>query len=156
MKMILLSANCSGNRGFSDAWPLADTKGKSQHSVVIRSRKVRKSQKKSNLPTSPDSMYTSTFSNVDDQVNIGIVVVVRSTGHLDVLVGHTNVLSIDRQIFGGGHHDKLDGSLKTKRLVCPFADGANLFDCRNTVVADQDTGNDRVALMLLDEFGYGR
>jgi hypothetical protein len=77
-------------------------------------------------------MHTGPLSNVDNDVDVGVVVVVGSTGHFDVLVGHADVVGVDLKIFRSGHHDKLDRALRTERLVRPLAHRANLFDGSDT------------------------
>jgi hypothetical protein len=49
-------------------------------------------------------------------------VVVCAAGNLDVVVGHSNVLCVGLQIFGGSHHCEVNGSLVAERLVRPFSD----------------------------------
>jgi hypothetical protein len=90
------------------------------------------------LPTSPDSMNAGSLSHIDDKVNVGVVVVVASTRHLDVSIGHPDVLGVNPQIFRGSHDREFDGSLIPKRLVGPFSDRTNLFYSGDTVVGDED------------------
>jgi hypothetical protein len=88
-------------------------------------------------PTSPDCMDVHPFGDIDDQLDIGIVVVVRATGHFHVLIRHSDVVCIRLQIFWRGHHRELDGPFVAERLVGPFSYGADLFDCGNTVVGNE-------------------
>lgn len=111
---------------------------------------------RSDAPASPDSVHVSAFGNVDDEIDIGVVVVVGAAGNLNVLVGHANVLGIDRQVFRSGHDNKLNGALEAKCFVGPFADGADLFDGGDSVVADEHTGDDRMAAVLADKVGHRR
>ena len=67
-------------------------------------------------------MDVHTLSNVDDQLDVGIVVVVGTAGNLDVVVRHSDVFCVGLQIFGGSHHSEVNGSLVAERLVCPFSD----------------------------------
>jgi hypothetical protein len=57
--------------------------------------------------------------------------------HLDILVRHADVLGVGLQILGRGHDGELDGPLIAKCLVCPLPHGADLLDCRNTVVCNE-------------------
>lgn len=77
-------------------------------------------------------MHTGTLSNVDNDVDVRVVIVVGSTGHFDVLVGHADVVGVDLEIFRSGHHDKLDRAFRAKRLVRPLAHRANLLDGSDT------------------------
>jgi energy-converting hydrogenase Eha subunit C len=40
-------------------------------------------------------MDARSLGDVDDDLDVGIVVVIRAAGHLDVLVGHANVVGVD-------------------------------------------------------------
>jgi hypothetical protein len=73
-------------------------------------------------PSSPDGMDIHALSNIHNQLDVGIVVVVCAAGNLDVVVGHSNVFCVGLQIFGGGHDSEVNGSLVTERLVSPFSD----------------------------------
>ena len=102
-------------------------------------------------------MDTHSFGNVDNQFDIGIIVIVGasrnlcrqplagasseskpSSSYLTIVVRHSNVVGIGSQIVRGGHHSKLDGPLVAKGLVCPFSHRSDLLDGRNTVVGDQN------------------
>lgn len=83
-------------------------------------------------------MDVHALRNVDDQFDIGVVVVVGTAGDLNVVVGHTDVICVGLQIFGGGHDGELDSPLVAERLVRPFSDRSDLFDGRNTVVGNED------------------
>ena len=84
------------------------------------------------------SLYTCTLCNIDNQVDIGVVVVVRPSGDLDIAIGHTDVLRIDLQIFRSRHNGELDGALCAKRLVAPLSDRTDLLYSGNTVVRDEN------------------
>jgi len=64
-------------------------------------------------------VHTSTLGDVDNEVNVGIVVVVGSTGDLDEAVSHADELGVDGEVLWGGHDGELDGALGAKGLVCP-------------------------------------
>lgn len=83
-------------------------------------------------------MYVHPLSNIDNQVDVGIVVVVGSPGYLDILVGHSNVVGVRGQVFRRGHGHELDGPLIAKCLVSPLADGANLLDGGDTIVRNEN------------------
>lgn len=83
-------------------------------------------------------MYTCTLSDIDNKVDIGVIVVVGSTGNLYISVGHSDVLGIDSQILRCSHDGELDRTLGTKGLVGPFSDRSDFLDGSDTVVGDQD------------------
>lgn len=58
--------------------------------------------------------------------------------YLNILISHTDVVGICRQVFWSGHDGKLNGSFVTKRLVCPLSHRADLFDRRDAIVGNQD------------------
>jgi hypothetical protein len=43
-------------------------------------------------------MSSNTLGNIDNQLNVGVIVVVGAAGDFDVLIRHANVLGIDAQI----------------------------------------------------------
>lgn len=90
MKMIFLgeAARDSGSFGFSEAWPLE----RIAVSQWIQTDDVCPNRK--NLPTSPDGMDVHALGNIHNQLDVGIVVVIRAAGHLDVVVGHANVVGV--------------------------------------------------------------
>lgn len=96
-------------------------------------------------------MHTGALGDIDNEVDVGVVVVVGTAGHLDVLVGHANVIGIHLKIFGGGHDREFDCTLMTESLIGPFPDRANLLDGGDTVVANENFGDDSVTALLADE-----
>ncbi|KAH3686398.1 hypothetical protein WICPIJ_002577 [Wickerhamomyces pijperi] len=99
----------------------------------------------------PNSVNFGSFSNIDNQFNIGVVVVVGTTWDFDVLVSHTDVLRVGFQIFWGGHGDELDDSFVTKGFVGPLSDRSDFLDGGNTIVRDQNLSDDSVTAVLLHE-----
>ena len=115
-------------------------------------------------PASPDCVDIHSFGNIDNELDIGIIVVVRSArnlcrvsvlsfdlpgtanallalpvvSYLNVLIRHSNVVCVCLQIFWSGHHSELDGTLVAECLVGPFSYRSNLLDGCDTVVGDQD------------------
>ena len=83
-------------------------------------------------------MNAHTLGNIDDELDVGVVVVVGATGDLDVLVRHADVVCVGRQVLGGGHDGELDGALIAQCLVCPLPHGADLFDGGDTVIRNQN------------------
>jgi hypothetical protein len=58
--------------------------------------------------------------------------------YLDVLVCHSDVVSVGSQVLRGGHDGELNGALVAKGLVRPSSDGSDLLDSGDTVVCNQD------------------
>lgn len=83
-------------------------------------------------------MYVHSLCNVDDEFDVGIVVVVGAARYFDVVVRHADVVCVGLQVFGRGHDSELYRPLVAERLVCPLTDGPDLFDGSDTVVGDQD------------------
>ena len=106
----------------------------------------------SNSPASPNGMNACPLGNINDQVDIGVIVIVASSRNLDVLICHTNVFGVHFKIFRSCHHNEFNRSLLSKRFVSPFSNGTNLFDCGNTVVANQYPSNDRMTIVFQNEF----
>ena len=114
-----------------------------------------------NSPSSPHSLHIHTLSNIDDKFHVGVVVVVGAARYLcivrqynsipphcmprsslptnlNILVRHTDVISICLQIFRCGHDGELNRPFIAKSLVCPFPDRADLLDRCDTIVGDED------------------
>jgi hypothetical protein len=83
-------------------------------------------------------MDTCTLSDVDNKVDIGVIVVVGSTGNFNISISHPDVLGVNSQILGRGHDGEFYCTFGTESLVGPFSDGSNLLDGGNTVVCNQD------------------
>lgn len=83
-------------------------------------------------------MYTCSFSNIDNKVDVGIVVVVASTGHFDESISHSDILCVDSQIFRCGHDGELDSTFVAECFVRPFSDRTDFLDGGDTVVGDED------------------
>lgn len=82
-------------------------------------------------------MNVHPFGNVDDKLNIGIIIIIGASRHLNILVGHANVVRICLQIFGSCHHCKLDRSLVPKGFVGPFPYGPDFLDGGDTIVGNE-------------------
>lgn len=99
-------------------------------------------------------MNASSFSDIHDKIHIGIIVVVASTWNFDVLIGHSDVVCIDLQILWSSHDSEFDSTFVSKGFVSPFPNGTNLFDCSNTIVTDQNLGDNGMTSLLSDEVCY--
>jgi len=79
-----------------------------------------------------------TLSNVHNKVDIGVIVVVGSTGNFNISISHPDVFGVNSQILRRSHDGEFDCTLGTESLVGPFSDGSNLLDSGDTVVCDKD------------------
>jgi hypothetical protein len=61
------------------------------------------------------------FGDVDDQIDIGVIVMIRASWNLDVSVSHTDVFRVDFKIFWRRHHGEFDGPLRPERFVTPLS-----------------------------------
>ena len=81
-----------------------------------------------------DSISNLTFhivplGNVEDQVDVGIVVVVGPSPDLNDVVGHLDVLRVGLEVLGSHHDDELDGPLLGGEvLVRPAPDRPDALD----------------------------
>lgn len=165
MKTILCgdAASDSGSFGFSEAWPLHSCQFLAKRRLVPFGRK--------NLPSSPHSVDAHTLCNIDNEFDVGIVVVVgtarnlsmsvstvllalylvESCGcsllytYLNIFVCHPDVVCVGSQIFRSSHDSELNGTLVAKGLVSPSSDGSDLFDCGDTVVCNEDLVEDSIS-----------
>lgn len=46
------------------------------------------------LPSGPNGVDIHALSNVDNELDVGVVVVVGAAGNLDIVVGHANVVGV--------------------------------------------------------------
>jgi hypothetical protein len=81
---------------------------------------------------------TCSLRNIDNEVDVGVVVVIASSWYFHISVGHPDVFGVDAQIFRSRHDGEFDLSIRAKSLVRPFSNGSNFFDSCNTVVGDED------------------
>jgi len=128
MKTIFLgeAARDSGSFGFSDAWPL----------FLVSPVHIFRMEKP--LPASPHSMHVHSFCNIHNHFHVGVVVVIGTTFNLDVVVRHSDIISIGLKVLGSSHHGEVNGPLIAKYFVCPFPHRADLLDGSDTIVRDQD------------------
>lgn len=75
-----------------------------------------------NLPSSPHGVDVHTLCDIDDELDVGIVVVIGASRDLNIMVRHSDILCVGLQIFGSGHDGEVNGSLVAERLVSPFSD----------------------------------
>ena len=101
-------------------------------------------------PTSPNSFSTNTKSTFNDQRDVGVVVVVGTSGDFDVLVSKVDELGVGLEVFGGGHGAKAQ-QLSAEHLVAPFPHGSDGLESAQTVVGDQDRGDGASASQFFDE-----
>lgn len=82
-------------------------------------------------------MDIHSLGHVDNQLYVGIVVIIRATWHLHILICHSDVVCVGLQIFGCRHDSELNRPLIAESLVRPFPDGSDLLDGRNSIVRNQ-------------------
>jgi hypothetical protein len=78
-------------------------------------------------PARPDSVDFSTFGNVDDEVHVGIIVVIRTPWYFYVTVGHTNVFGVYFEILRCCHDGEFDRTFRPKRFVAPLPNGSDFL-----------------------------
>lgn len=83
-------------------------------------------------PSCPNCVNARAFSDIDNEIDVGVVVIVGSSWYFDVPIGHANVVGVDFKIFWGGHYGEFDGALGSKSLVRPFPYGTDFFDRGDT------------------------
>ena len=121
-----VSPNARGNCGSSDACPLAF------HHVL---QSILPSTA---LPSRPDGIDVCAFSRLEDELDIGVVVVIRSSRHLYELIGQLHVLSIDPDVFRRRHRDHRHRLVTSKRPDGPHADASHELDGAQSIVRHQD------------------
>lgn len=100
-------------------------------------------------------MNSGALGNIDDEVNVGVVVVVGASWYLNILIGHADIFGVHLEILRCRHDSELDRALVAKGLVSPLADRTDFLDGGNTVVGDQDFCDHTVSSMLADEITNG-
>ena len=86
-------------------------------------------------------MRTDSLRHIDNELDIRIVVRIRSTGDQDILISHANVLGIDAQVFWRGHHNELDRAVIAKGIIGPCPNGPYFFHRGNAIVTHQYLGD---------------
>lgn len=82
-------------------------------------------------------MDIHSLGHIDNQLHVGVVVIIRATWHLHILICHSDVVCVGLQIFGCRHNSELNRPLVAEGLVRPFPDGSDLLDGSNSVVRNQ-------------------
>src|SRR6266404_7323585 len=83
-------------------------------------------------PTCPYSMHSDTFGYIDNEVYVGIIVVIGASRNFHVSVRHTNVFRVDLEILRSGHYREFNSAIIAKGFVAPLSDGPNLLHSGNT------------------------
>ena len=74
------------------------------------------------------TLHVVSLGNVEDEVYIGVVVVIGAALDLAHVVGHLDVLRVGLEVLRGDHDHEADGALlRGEVLVGPAADGADAF-----------------------------
>jgi hypothetical protein len=73
-------------------------------------------------PSCPNSMNASTFGNIHDEIDIGIVVIIRTSRNFDIAVSHANVFRVDLEIIRGSHDCEFDFAFASKCFIAPLSD----------------------------------
>ena len=89
-------------------------------------------------PSRPYGVDLCSLCRLQNEVDIGVVVIVRSARHLDELIRQLNVLGVDSDILGRRHGHQRDGSVVAERTHCPHSHTPDELHRRQTVVGDQD------------------
>lgn len=74
-----------------------------------------------NSPSSPHGVDIHSLGDIQNELDVGIVVVICAAGNLDVVVCHSDVICVGLQILWCGHDGEVNGSLVAERLVGPFS-----------------------------------
>jgi hypothetical protein len=90
------------------------------------------------VPACPNCVDVHALGDIDNQLHIGVVVVVSAARDFDIVVCHSDVICVGLQIFRSGHDGELNGALVAESLVSPFSDRSNFLDGSNAVVGDQN------------------
>lgn len=94
-------------------------------------------RKEGALPSSPYSVDIHALGNIDNEFDIGVVVVIGTARDFYVMISHADIIGIGLQILRRGHDGEMDCPLIAEGLVCPFPDRADLLDGGNTVVGNK-------------------
>ena len=102
-------------------------------------------------PAGPHGLHRYALGNVEYEVAVGVVVVVRAAGHGHAVVGDANVLGVGLEVLGRVHDDELDGALVAEDLVGPAAYAAHALDGGDAVVGDEHGLDHPVAVVAVHE-----
>lgn len=83
-------------------------------------------------------MDIHSLGDVDNQLHVGIVVIICASWNLHILICHSDVVGVGLQIFGCRHDSELNRPLVAEGLVRPFPDGSDLLDSCNSIVRNQN------------------
>ena len=89
------------------------------------------------------------FGNVNNEVNVRVVVVIRSTWHRHVLVSHSNVLGVRSQVFWCDHDDEAYGMFVLEHFVRPASHRAHTLHSRNAIVRNEHLQNNGAIINMV-------
>jgi hypothetical protein len=88
-------------------------------------------------PPCPYSVYPRTFGDIDNEVYVSVVVVVRTAWDFYISVRHADIFRVDFEIFWGCHYRELNGAVIAKGFVAPLPDGSDFLHSGNTCTKDE-------------------
>ena len=88
-------------------------------------------------PARPHCVRTDALGDVDDELHVGVVIVVGTAWHRHELVGELDVGSVGLDVVGRGHGDELDHVVAPKGLKGPLPDGTDALDTGDAIVSDK-------------------
>ena len=86
-------------------------------------------------------LHIAPLCDIQDEVTVGVVVVVGPAGDGNDAVRQFDVLRIRLHVFRSDHDKELDRPVIVEHLVRPAPDGANALHCCNSIVSYEDPLN---------------
>mmetsp|Transcript_22294 Transcript_22294/g.72301 ORF Transcript_22294/g.72301 Transcript_22294/m.72301 type:complete len:2084 (-) Transcript_22294:68-6319(-) len=102
-------------------------------------------------PTRPHGVSLDVTRHLDDKLDVGVVVLVRSPGDVHKLIRETNVFCVGANVLRRCHDDKVQdvAAILAERLVRPTPHRPNRLCSSQAVVGDQDARDGAVSAVLL-------
>lgn len=101
------------------------------------------------LPTGPDRIHLVSYGDFDDEIYVGVIVIVTSAGYFDKVICHPDVVCVDGKIFRGRHDGELNRLFVIELIIAPFPYRANFLDGRDTIVRYENGRYDGVSRAVL-------
>lgn len=99
-------------------------------------------------PSWPDGVDVCPVCYLDNQGDVGVIVVVAAAWNFNELVGHPDVLCVNAHVLWRRHRHQTDSTFVPKSLVCPASNAADEFYGSYAVVGHKHAAKETLGIAI--------